>query len=248
VFILQVLRYLQAFAEHYHLHQLIRFSTHVLQAVPVGATAAAGSANAPGLHAAAPASQQHGQTLQQQQQHQQQQQQQQPSAQESSAALPWQRWQVTWQELPPQATAGHCAGHTADSDAAGTPAAAAAAADVSATATPPHTELFDAVLVCNGHYTEPRLPDIPGASVFPGVLMHSHSYREPARFTGQHVAVIGASYSGGTDCEQLTFPLTLSSGIQYAKGSLVHQHVQSCFIGLQYSSLLETWQIQHGVC
>jgi hypothetical protein len=181
--IMQVLRYLQAFAEHHHLQQLIRFSTHVLQAVPVRATAAAGSADVPGLHVAVPTSQQHGQ------------QQQQPSVQDSSAALPWQRWQVTWQEHPPQATAGNCAGHIAGSDAAETPAAAAAAG-VSATATPPHTELFDAVLVCNGHYTEPRLPDIPGASDFPGVLMHSHSYRCPRRFRGQHVAVIGASYSG----------------------------------------------------
>jgi hypothetical protein len=78
--IMQVLRYLQAFAEHHHLQQLIRFSTHVLQAVPVRATAAAGSADVPGLHVAVPTSQQHGQ------------QQQQPSVQDSSAALPWQRW------------------------------------------------------------------------------------------------------------------------------------------------------------
>jgi hypothetical protein len=61
MFIMQVLRYLQAFADHYHLQELIRFSTHVLQAVPAGATAAAASANAPGLHAAAPASKQHAQ-------------------------------------------------------------------------------------------------------------------------------------------------------------------------------------------
>lgn len=188
---MQVLRYLQAFADHYHLQQLIRFSTQVLQAVPVGAPAAVASAHPPGLHAAVPAGKQHAQ--------EQRQQQQQPSVQlDSSPALPWQRWRVTWQELTPaQSIAGESARHAAGSDATvNTAAAVAAAADIGATATLTHTELFDSVLVCNGHYTEPRLPDIPGASEFPGVLMHSHSYRSPERFRGQCVAVVGASYSG----------------------------------------------------
>ena len=32
--------------------------------------------------------------------------------------------------------------------------------------------------------------------MFPGALMHTHSYREPASFAGQRVVVVGASPSG----------------------------------------------------
>lgn len=56
-------------------------------------------------------------------------------------------------------------------------------------------ETFDAVAVCNGHYSEPRIPELPGLSEFPGRLLHSHNYREPAPFAGQRVALLGASAS-----------------------------------------------------
>jgi thioredoxin reductase len=55
---------------------------------------------------------------------------------------------------------------------------------------------FDAVAVCSGHYAEPRVPTLPGAAVFPGTQLHSHNYREPARYRGRRVAVLGASASG----------------------------------------------------
>ncbi|WIA31500.1 hypothetical protein OEZ86_002393 [Tetradesmus obliquus] len=37
---------------------------------------------------------------------------------------------------------------------------------------------------------------LPGAEGWPGLLMHSHNYRSAERFKGQHVAVLGASFSG----------------------------------------------------
>jgi hypothetical protein len=56
-------------------------------------------------------------------------------------------------------------------------------------------ELFDAVAVCNGHYSEPRLPALPGAQSFPARQLHSHNYREPGPFTARRVALLGASAS-----------------------------------------------------
>jgi thioredoxin reductase len=56
-------------------------------------------------------------------------------------------------------------------------------------------ESFDAVAVCNGHYSEPRVPDLPGARDFPGHLVHSHNYREPTPFVDQRIALLGASAS-----------------------------------------------------
>jgi len=56
-------------------------------------------------------------------------------------------------------------------------------------------ERFDAIAICNGHYSEPRIPSLPGAGGFPARQLHSHNYREPSSFAGQRVALLGASAS-----------------------------------------------------
>lgn len=160
----QVLRYLQLFAEHYHLLDLIRFNTRVLQAEP--------ATNTPADIAAATGIQ--------------------------PTDVPWQRWHVTWQEDSKGSTADGSQNTKPDLSAA----VASAPSNLNCAESSPdgsgsmHTAVFDAVLVCNGHFTQPNLPSIPGAADFPGLLMHSHNYRQADRFKGQHVAVIGASYSG----------------------------------------------------
>ncbi|XP_060066421.1 uncharacterized protein LOC132546720 [Ylistrum balloti] len=60
----------------------------------------------------------------------------------------------------------------------------------------PVTETFDAVMVCNGHYSVPLIPNIPGLDNFRGKVMHSHDYRYPSEFEGQRVACLGAAASG----------------------------------------------------
>ena len=54
----------------------------------------------------------------------------------------------------------------------------------------------DAVMVCNGHYSEPRVPEIDGQGSFPGRQVHSHNYRTRDAFAGQRVLVVGAQSSG----------------------------------------------------
>ncbi|TKY49679.1 Flavin-containing monooxygenase FMO GS-OX 3 [Spatholobus suberectus] len=57
-------------------------------------------------------------------------------------------------------------------------------------------EIFEAVVVCSGHFTEPRLPTtIPGIEKWPGYQIHSHNYRVPEPFRGQVVVVIGFASS-----------------------------------------------------
>ncbi|KAF4520331.1 hypothetical protein B566_EDAN004391 [Ephemera danica] len=58
------------------------------------------------------------------------------------------------------------------------------------------TSNVDAVMICNGHYNTPYIPQIPGADAFCGRVLHSHDYREPQAFSGQNVLVIGAGPSG----------------------------------------------------
>ncbi|MGK0469655.1 MAG: cation diffusion facilitator CzcD-associated flavoprotein CzcO [Candidatus Azotimanducaceae bacterium] len=55
---------------------------------------------------------------------------------------------------------------------------------------------FDAVAVCSGHFSKPRLLPITGADKFAGPRIHSHNYRRPGTFSGQRVAVIGTGASG----------------------------------------------------
>ncbi|KAL9246812.1 hypothetical protein vseg_020303 [Gypsophila vaccaria] len=56
-------------------------------------------------------------------------------------------------------------------------------------------ETYDAVVVCNGHNTEPRIAEIPGIEDWPGWQCHSHNYRTPEAYRDQVVVVIGGSAS-----------------------------------------------------
>lgn len=57
-------------------------------------------------------------------------------------------------------------------------------------------EEYDAVVVCNGHYADPRVPRYPGQEQWGGQQMHSHNYRAPDPFKGAKVVVVGVSASG----------------------------------------------------
>ncbi|KAG4173741.1 hypothetical protein ERO13_A11G079100v2 [Gossypium hirsutum] len=43
-------------------------------------------------------------------------------------------------------------------------------------------EVFEAVVICNGKHTEPKIVEFPGRDAWPGLQMHSHSYRTPEQF------------------------------------------------------------------
>ncbi|RVE73984.1 hypothetical protein OJAV_G00036680 [Oryzias javanicus] len=61
------------------------------------------------------------------------------------------------------------------------------------------TTVFDAVLVCSGHYTQPHLPlaDFPGIESFKGRYFHSWEYRNSNGLEGARVLVIGMGNCGG---------------------------------------------------
>lgn len=45
-------------------------------------------------------------------------------------------------------------------------------------------EKFDAIFVCNGHYSTPNVSQIEGADIFKGKQIHSHDYRTAETFRG----------------------------------------------------------------
>ncbi|CAL5077534.1 unnamed protein product [Urochloa decumbens] len=54
-------------------------------------------------------------------------------------------------------------------------------------------EVFDAVVVAVGQYTQPRLPTINGMDKWSRRQLHSHSYRVPDTFKDQVVVIVGSA-------------------------------------------------------
>ena len=57
------------------------------------------------------------------------------------------------------------------------------------------TDVFDYVIVANGHFSVPFIPEYPGMKAFPGRIMHSHDFRDAEEFRDKNVVVLGSSYS-----------------------------------------------------
>lgn len=55
---------------------------------------------------------------------------------------------------------------------------------------------FDAIFLCNGHYSHPSIPQYDGLNEFLGKKIHSHDYRQPNQFRNEIVLIIGAGPSG----------------------------------------------------
>ncbi|KAK7405496.1 hypothetical protein VNO78_06847 [Psophocarpus tetragonolobus] len=56
-------------------------------------------------------------------------------------------------------------------------------------------EVFEAVVVCSGHNSIPRIAEIEGIERWKGFQMHSHNYRVPQPFRHQVVLLIGYRHS-----------------------------------------------------
>ncbi|KAF6791657.1 thiol-specific monooxygenase [Colletotrichum sojae] len=62
------------------------------------------------------------------------------------------------------------------------------------------SDTYDAVVIANGHYDVPYIPDVKGIKAFheahPAAILHSKNYRIPKPFAGQKVIVVGNGPSG----------------------------------------------------
>ncbi|XP_061041758.1 flavin-containing monooxygenase 5-like [Eubalaena glacialis] len=60
------------------------------------------------------------------------------------------------------------------------------------------TLVFDGILVCSGHHTDPYLPlqSFPGIEKFEGCYFHSREYKSPEDFSGKRIIVVGIGNSG----------------------------------------------------
>ncbi len=66
-----------------------------------------------------------------------------------------------------------------------------------------YSEVFDHVVVANGHFSTPSVPYFEGFGTFNGRILHSHDFRDAVEFKDKDVLIIGTSYSAediGSQC------------------------------------------------
>lgn len=70
-----------------------------------------------------------------------------------------------------------------------------------------YEKIYDAVVVANGHYSVPSVPNIRGIKEWnranPGVISHTKSYRTSRPFTGKKVIIVGNGPSGTDIASQI---------------------------------------------
>ena len=76
-------------------------------------------------------------------------------------------------------------------------------------------DIFDGLVVCNGHHHEPRYPDYPGE--FTGEFIHSHDYKKAAPYKDKKVLVIGGGNSA-CDVAVETARVSKSTTISWRRG------------------------------
>ncbi|XP_068688944.1 flavin-containing monooxygenase 5-like [Montipora foliosa] len=67
-------------------------------------------------------------------------------------------------------------------------------------------EIYDAVMVCVGHHSEPSwpTPSFPGQDEFEGLKMHSHSYKDFKPFENKKILIVGIGNSGSDIAVELS--------------------------------------------
>lgn len=56
-------------------------------------------------------------------------------------------------------------------------------------------EVYDAVMLCVGHHSEPSWPSFAGMDEFSGLKIHSHSYKDFKPFENKKVLVVGRYFA-----------------------------------------------------
>ncbi|XP_031502628.1 flavin-containing monooxygenase FMO GS-OX-like 5 [Nymphaea colorata] len=107
-------------------------------------------------------------------------------------------------------------------------------------------EVFDAVVVCNGHYTEPRLAVIPGIEKWRGKQMHSHNYRVPGPFADKVVVLIGG-YASAKDISRDIAPVAKEVHVSSRTESGELPRMQPGYANMWLHSLIKSTHEDGGV-
>jgi dimethylaniline monooxygenase (N-oxide forming) len=61
---------------------------------------------------------------------------------------------------------------------------------------------FNRLVVANGALNEPHMPNYEGIDKFAGEVLHSRQFKDPSKFTGKNVVLVGA---GATSADSVSF-------------------------------------------
>jgi len=65
------------------------------------------------------------------------------------------------------------------------------------------SEEYDHVIVANGHFSTPNVPEFEGFDTFSGRVLHAHDFRDALEFKDKDILIVGTSYSAediGSQC------------------------------------------------
>ncbi|KAH3681027.1 hypothetical protein WICMUC_000008 [Wickerhamomyces mucosus] len=80
-----------------------------------------------------------------------------------------------------------------------------------------YKEQYDGVIIANGHYSVPYIPQIPGLNTTSINIVHSKSYRDADEFKDKNVVVVGTSLSG-IDIIQYIKPIVKTLRVSRSSG------------------------------
>lgn len=120
------------------------------------------------------------------------------------------------------------------------------------------SHLYDIVVLCPGRFWIPYQPEILTLSQFQGKVIHSRDYRSRDPYSGQRVAVIGASASGADICMELSTVAAevillnrteaqfrnLPSNVRQVKGEIVEFDPNSISVRLLIETTEEETNVQ----
>ncbi|CAH0594187.1 unnamed protein product [Chrysodeixis includens] len=80
-------------------------------------------------------------------------------------------------------------------------------------------EDYDYVILGNGHFSKPNMPNNPGEELFKGTIIHSHDYRDPELYRNRRVLIVGAGPSG----------MDIGMDVGEVSSALIHSHHSKIF-------------------
>lgn len=97
------------------------------------------------------------------------------------------------------------------------------------------THVFDRLVIATGSHGRPNIPKFNGSELFKGDLVHSHQFKDPSRYEGKTVIVLGTAATAADTIEFLR-------GAGAAKIYMSHRRslrlVGACCMGYPFPSLI----------